>query len=77
MKVKNEEELQKLQLNIDGNEDAILCRLPPTGVVSDAQENLGDIEQRDAILNKGEFYLRIGTTASLRSNCVLCCSKTC
>ncbi|KAF4661934.1 26S proteasome non-ATPase regulatory subunit 6 [Perkinsus olseni] len=28
--------------------------------IEDAQENLGDIEQRDAILNKGEFYLRIG-----------------
>ncbi|KAF4672826.1 26S proteasome non-ATPase regulatory subunit 6, partial [Perkinsus chesapeaki] len=28
--------------------------------IEDAQENLGDVEQRDAVLNKAEFYLRIG-----------------
>ncbi|KAF4741521.1 26S proteasome non-ATPase regulatory subunit 6, partial [Perkinsus olseni] len=68
METKNEEELKKLELSIEGwaGSSRQIDHLIDYGWINvryffaDAQENLGDIEQRDAILNKGEFYLRIG-----------------
>ncbi|KAF4698905.1 26S proteasome non-ATPase regulatory subunit 6, partial [Perkinsus olseni] len=49
---------QKLVAEMETKNEEELKKLELS--IEDAQENLGDIEQRDAILNKGELYLRIG-----------------